>query len=138
MSAAQSIPGTGIPTNVQFDSELWDPNNMHDNAVNNERITPGVAGYYLACCGFQWAISTAGTYRFLTLSSSIGILRQDIKTSFLAGSFVWQEASAIVYLGATDYVYCWVSQNTGGPLDIAPSGSGTSGYRGCLELQRIA
>ncbi len=44
-TAVQSIPHNAL-TAIQFDTEVFDVTAMHDNAVNNTRITIAVPGYY--------------------------------------------------------------------------------------------
>lgn len=43
-----------------FDSEEYDNNNMHDNAVNNSRITFNTAGVYVITCMLD--LTAAGDY----------------------------------------------------------------------------
>lgn len=45
-NANQSIPN-GVATAVLFNTDVWDPSGIHDTAVNNTRITPGVVGKFL-------------------------------------------------------------------------------------------
>jgi hypothetical protein len=44
-TVAQSVPDNSAVA-LTFTTEDLDTNNFHDNAVNNTRITPNVAGYY--------------------------------------------------------------------------------------------
>lgn len=45
-TTVQTLP-TGAYTPIEWDAELYDLNNMHDNAVDPERITIKKTGYYL-------------------------------------------------------------------------------------------
>jgi hypothetical protein len=58
-NAAQSIP-ENVQTAVQFNTEVFDPTGMHDNAVNNTRITIAVDGYYDV--GFNAEMTSANDY----------------------------------------------------------------------------
>jgi hypothetical protein len=53
-NAVQSIPHN-TQTAVQFNTEVFDPTGMHDNAVNNTRITIAVPGYYAVGFGAEMA-----------------------------------------------------------------------------------
>jgi hypothetical protein len=58
-AAVQSIPAN-TQTAVQFDTEVFDPTGMHDNAVNNTRITIAVPGYYAV--GWNGEMAAANDY----------------------------------------------------------------------------
>jgi hypothetical protein len=58
-NAVQSIPHNA-QTAVQFNTEVFDPTGMHDNAVNNTRITIAVDGYYTV--GFNAEMAAAADY----------------------------------------------------------------------------
>ena len=45
-NTSQSIPNN-TNTAVAFASEVLDPLNWHNNATNNTRVTPNIAGFYL-------------------------------------------------------------------------------------------
>jgi len=58
-TANQSITNN-TQTTVAFDDELYDNNDMHDNAVNNSRITINVPGIYTV--GFNGEFASGADY----------------------------------------------------------------------------
>lgn len=58
-NAVQSI-NNNTQTSVQFNTEIFDPTGMHDNAVNNTRITIAVDGYY--AMGFNGELQSGADY----------------------------------------------------------------------------
>ena len=58
-SGNQTI-ATATGTYLDFDTELYDPENMHDNVVNNSRIYAVNAGLHLITAGIKWAANDTG------------------------------------------------------------------------------
>src|SRR5262245_40483526 len=58
-SANQSI-NSGTNTTLNFDSERFDSDTIHDNVTNNSRLTCKTAGKYLICCNVRWASNATG------------------------------------------------------------------------------
>ena len=54
-----SIPN-GAWTTVGLNAERWDTDGMHDNAVNNSRITCQTAGYYAIAANAAFVPQTSG------------------------------------------------------------------------------
>lgn len=65
-AAAKSIPNATW-TPIDFDTEIWDPLAMHDNATNNTRITATLPGKYTIRAGARYAAAAGGQYRSLQL-----------------------------------------------------------------------
>lgn len=66
--ANQSIPNN-VLTNVNWTTEDYDTDGMHDNAVNNDRITFNTAGKYLVNFNTIWFSNNTGL-RLLAISQS--------------------------------------------------------------------
>lgn len=67
-NATQSI-NNNTQTAIQFNTEVFDPTGMHDNAVQNTRITIGVDGYY--AIGFNAEFATAADYTRILLQITL-------------------------------------------------------------------
>ncbi|MBA7542420.1 hypothetical protein ES705_34741 [subsurface metagenome] len=65
-NAHQNVDGGVWAVTLNFNSEVYDTDGMHDNAVNNERITFKTAGIYLVIFQMKWSASGAGR-RLLTI-----------------------------------------------------------------------
>lgn len=104
-TAVQSIPDAGTPTAVEFTSERFDNDTMHDTSTNNTRITFTSAGIYVV--GFHGMFAGAADYnrafciirlngvtelcRSTPYASSVSTTPQlDVSTmdSFVAGDYV--------------------------------------------------
>ena len=131
-SSTQSIPNSSH-TAVNFNSEHFDTDSMHDTSTNNSRITVKTAGKYMVVANIVFAFNATGqrqvqirvngsTYRgkvFLDANSATYGNRMNV--------------SAILDLDVDDYVECVVWQNSGGSLNVVNDTSATF-----LSLVRIA
>lgn len=116
LTANQSIPNAAF-TNVAWSAEVRDARGWHDNSVNPERVSPGVAGVYAVTFVSNWALSSTGIRRIRILRNGaqvVGFSAQDAVTFGVSTNTL----SAEVYLGATEYVTANVWQNSGGALDL--------------------
>lgn len=57
--AAQSIPDNTL-TNVAFDTEVYDPLNMHTGTNNFFTVPAGAGGLWLVCAGVQYVAAMSG------------------------------------------------------------------------------
>jgi hypothetical protein len=107
-------------TQIPFDDELFDTDNMHSNTTNNSRFTipTGKSGYWLITTSIQFAANTAG-------SRIIRLYTNGVATSEYSVSFNTQvgdtgiQWSRIVNFTAGDYCELYGLQNSGGALNIS-------------------
>jgi hypothetical protein len=117
-TALQSI-ASATYTKVNFNTEYFDTNSNYDT-VNN-RFTPSVSGYYQVNATVSFASSSAGRGIInIYINGSTGRL-----TSFglYNGSPSNFQNSSLIYLnGTTDYIECYMYQDSGISLNC---GSGS-------------
>jgi hypothetical protein len=114
-SSNQSI-SNGTITAIQFNSERFDNDTIHDSATNNTRLTCKTAGKYLVIGQIKFAFNSTG-YRELDIVVN--------GTTFYAASTVlpvstanYSVISTIINLSVNDYVELMVKQTSGGELDV--------------------
>lgn len=134
-SAAQSIPNNAS-TVLAMNSERYDNGDIHDLAVNNSRITPGVVGRYIFWGGAEWQANATG-HRLLRLQlNGAAIVGSVQAVNAGAGSNVGQTVVAIVdIMSITDYVELVALQNSG----IARNINSTAQYSpefGCQKIDK--
>jgi len=110
----QSIPRI-IMTTINWDSELYDTDSMHDNVTNNSRITIKTPGKYSISAQSEWGINSGG-FRFLEIIKngvdSIARVR-DLADNASEHNIVFVGEFAV-----NDYIELIVFQDTGGNLDF--------------------
>ncbi len=102
-------------TTVTFDTELWDPLNMHDPA-NPERIGIPVSGRYLIDFRVAFANNANGIRQARVLDDSAALLLFREETLFNAGYYTFLGDVAVGTLYAGSYLYLQVYQTSGGDL----------------------
>lgn len=115
-SAALTIPNTG-PTPVQFNTEEFDPQGMHDNSTNNSRITIAEPGTYLLTGTVNWDINATGGRVLAIMKNGTNIL-VDNQTAAVATYRTTQAVTTLAQLTAGDYVELTALQDTAGNLNI--------------------
>ncbi|GAI68292.1 unnamed protein product [marine sediment metagenome] len=112
----QSIPD-GLQTDLIFDREDYDTDEMHDTVTNNERITIKTAGIYLITFQGQFEQNAVGVRRAQIRENVKGYIAEqrldaqaNTRTSFNI-STLWQ-----CVVGRYLIVRVW--QDSGAPLDI--------------------
>lgn len=120
-SASQAIPD-GANTALQFNSERYDTDSIHDNVTNNARLTCRTAGAYSIFGNASFADNATGR-RFLeiVLNGTTSIARVCVTAVNGAGTVV--NVSTQYYLNAGDYVTLVATQNCGGDLGVDASGN---------------
>lgn len=121
----QSIPN-GVNTAIQFDTELYDTDNIHDVAVNNTRLTCNTAGEYLISGAVRWASNGTGVrVSFISVNGTARIAQQDAAAP--AGTYAFSQQLVTQYhLNAGDYVELLVYQDSGSALNVETYGSSAS------------
>lgn len=61
-TVAQNVPD-GVATPLAFNTEQFDVGNLHDNAVNNSRITFANGGRFIVGGNIEYETSGGGAYR---------------------------------------------------------------------------
>jgi len=109
-------------TVLDFGSETFDTDGFHDNSTNNSRITipSGKGGKYLVqmCAAFQ--SNGTGTRQSFIYKNGASIIyfEQQAGTGNTSPN-----NSVVLDLAAADYLQFYVSQNSGGSLNVFASGS---------------
>lgn len=100
-------------TSVLWNQEISDTYAWHNNASNTERITPGVAGDYIAVVMIHVNGGSSDLLKVRIYSNNtdlIGAGRSQVSTGF--ENYV-NVASYVVALGATDYINITADNNGG-------------------------
>lgn len=114
----QSIT-TATPTALTFDVEYFDTNTMHDNAVNNSRLTIPIAGFYLMGADVVWASSTAQREVFFRLD---GITELDRQSAInLNGVTHHQNLQYLWFFEVAQYIEVIAFQTSGAGLNVTPT-----------------
>jgi len=110
----QSIPNN-VLTMVNWDSEEYDTDDMHDTVINNSRITFNTAGKYSILAQSEWGINSGG-FRFMDIMKngvdSIARVRD------LADNAAEHNIAFVGEFAVGDYIELEVFQDTGGNLDF--------------------
>jgi len=112
----------GTATNLTFDSERYDTDNIHSTTANTDRLTCRTPGKYLIIGNIHWDANPTGTRItsiYLNGSDYIGSYRTDPSADAEIGHFI----STIYNLSVDDYVTLTVYQNSGGALDVEKESS---------------
>ena len=137
MSANQTGISDNVFTKVQFDTELFDTNNMYDHSTNY-RFTPTVAGKY-----YVYALVTAKGTSDDQITAQTSIYKNGsihLRSSFFKDSgaatherFGKYVGGIIEFNGSTDYVEVYgVSRTNGGPRQF--DGTSTNSTFGAYKI----
>lgn len=113
-----SVPNA-TPTNLTFDTEDFDNDNMANLGVNNQILTVNTAGVYLVIGRVEWASNGTGERQVTLVKSTgtatIGSFREPGAT----GSTTRQESIMLAYMPVGTQVRLQVLQTSGGALNAA-------------------
>lgn len=111
---ANIVVPSGIWTAVPANSERFDTDNMHDNAVNNSRITFNTAGKYLVWHNGWWNVNVAAGSRlaFIRLNG-VTLIGGWSDGVHIAGNAVTHACLTIWDFSVGDYIEAVVLQNSG-------------------------
>lgn len=106
------------PKVLDFDTELWDTDDIHDTVTNNSRLTCQTDGKYLVIGSFRWAslFNANLVYNQIYLDGS-SVIAQNA-THGLNTSLVERQTSIILDLVGGQYVELRAYQNSGGPQSV--------------------
>lgn len=122
--AAQSILNATV-TVLNFNVDHFDPYGMHDPVTNNSRLIAPVSGLYLVWADVLFALSGAGDSRVVYIRPNGG------GTGFVAtfkpasGVATGLTITGAIKLTGGEYVEVFVSQDSGGALDISLEANGS-------------
>lgn len=113
------VIASGVITGITFGAgtETLDVSNWHSTTANTSRITPNIAGYYLAIMRVTFnrvgaAIRFAG---FIGKNGGFG----DAENGFLGGNYPTPTCSVMLYMnGTTDYLESFCYQETGANVNL--------------------
>ena len=103
-------------TAVEFDVETEDTLNWHSNTVNNTRVTPTIAGYYLAT--FTGVTNTTTTRNIAQISKNGTLV---VKTDVSATTTALNISHMVFCNGTTDYLEAVIYQQNGTAVNTGPS-----------------
>ena len=112
-TAAQSIPAN-IETLINFTSENYDTDGMHDNSTNNTRITVKSAGIYILTIRGKWGNDSTGN-RYTNIKKNGTSLADRWDNAALTSEFMY---SILVDADVDDYFETSIYQTTSGALDL--------------------
>jgi hypothetical protein len=118
-SASQSV-GSGALTTLTWDAEDFDTAALHDNAVNNSRLTAPISGIYQVTAGVDWAFNATG-FRQAAVSVN-GSSHASVIVDPSSSADEHQQVSDIVNLSAGDFVEVQGEQTSGGGLNVLGGG----------------
>jgi len=112
-NANQSAPYNTY-TILNFNSETYDTDNIHDNIVNNSRLTCRTAGVYIITLSLD-ITDTAVGYREAWFVCNSRDYFAGVTSNADIGTEVYQALSAIYRLNVDDFIEAEVYQNSGLP-----------------------
>ncbi len=130
-AAEGTIDSTWEPLN--WTSESFDTNTMHDNATNNSRLKCNSDGVYLCVFKINFDSDTDGIRKAMIRKNAAGSDTggTDLGTwveDGLASGNTTVAGSRLVPMNSTDYVELFAYQTAGNPLDVL-SGAATSFFQ---------
>lgn len=119
-STAQSI-NSGALTAIQFDTEEWDTDDMHDNATNNTRITFNHEGKYVIGGAAAFDDNVTGYRGLDILKNGATQLAADLRMTITVAGVDTYVATPVTcdYFVRGDYIELRAIQNSGGALNLA-------------------
>ncbi len=115
---------SGSETILNWNREHLDNDNIHDNAVNNSRLTCRTPGTYRVNCQLPYAASAGGDRRRIQFYKGVGICPGFVQLPPTAAGFTGLQATVQIPLALNEYVRAAGYQNTGGNLDIIGGATG--------------
>lgn len=118
-STTQSIPnGTG--TNVLFDTEGVDNDNMHSTVTNTDQLVAVTAGWYSVSGTIQFATNVTG-YRYaqILINNTTNVSYVNIGTNPSGSQVTGITNTGLAFLNVGDFLTYSVAQNSGVALNLA-------------------
>ena len=115
-STTQSIPNN-TSTALNFNSERFDTDVIHDNATNNERLTCKTAGLYLITANIGFAANATGVRAILLQLNGTTFIASINGPNNGASASRRLEVSTLYQLAVNDFVTVLAFQDSGGSLN---------------------
>lgn len=113
-SASLTVADSTI-TDVLWDTEIHDPDAMHNTGANTDRLVAPVNGIYLAALFGAFATNATG-YRIFEIQDDGGVVWSEINRPGNSVADIYENLSIPVLLNANGWVKARVWQNSGGNL----------------------
>ncbi len=118
-------------TDLTYNTERYDTDNIHDTGSNTDRLTCQTKGKYEISGNIRWAVNTSGVrYLIIFLNNTTNI---GYKALGAYNDVMFMNVTTIYDLSVGDYVTLRVLQNRGGDLDIQSQ----SAYSPEFMMQRV-
>lgn len=128
---AQAI-ANGVTTALAFNSERYDTDSIHDNVVQNSRLTCQTAGKYVIVANVGWESAAGGRRQLAIRINGVSSLAL-IEAGLGPGGECRMSTSTLWDFVVTDYIEVTVFHTQGAPLNIAFSPA----YSPVFGMQRI-
>lgn len=121
-NSANEPISSGADTVLSFDGERFDTGTLHDNSINNSRLTapPGLLAPYLVTASVQFAASATGVRSVTLRKNGTTSIANDTRSAASSGP-TGITISTVTFLGGGQYVDVVVNQTSGGTLDVVKS-----------------
>lgn len=116
--ACNEATATGVAEVLNFDTEEFDTDTMHDPCTNPERITVPTTGKYIIQAAIEWANQTGGTRRLRLIFGTATIITESRQGGIGTGTGNKQAVIAIYSASASNYFTCEVFQDSGSAIDV--------------------
>ena len=108
---------TGTDTILDFNSEVFDTNTIHDNVTNNSRLTCVTAGAYLIFAEVAWEGNATGLrHMWFALNGNAAARPQQDTFASGSGSQVVHSMATVFSLTPGDYVEVYARQTSGSTI----------------------
>ncbi len=116
-SVNQSIPVSTV-TKLNFDTEIYDTDTLHDTITNNSRLTAAIAGKYIIGLSFALAADATGTFRQsrILLNNTTVIGLQTLAPVGANDVFIF--LVTVKDLAVSDYVEAQAVHDAAGALNV--------------------
>jgi len=116
---ADQLIANGAWTVLNFNSERFDNDDIHDTVVNNNRLTCKTAGIYEITAQVQFATNGAGErFYMIRLNGAIVIADTKHKAISTVATQTGMTLTTLYQLSVNDWVEVLVYQNSGGALNV--------------------
>jgi hypothetical protein len=117
--ATKQVIATSTVTEITWNTEVFDTDNIHSNTTNTNRFTipTGKSGYWLFSTSVTWDNMDTGGRR-LYLVKNGGTYQATARNDNVNSDYWTQTANAIFNCTAGDYLSVQVYQQSGGNIDL--------------------
>lgn len=116
-SGSGQVFTTGTAAVVQYNSESWDTDSMHNTVTNNSRITIVTPGRYLFTGSVGWPSNSSGYRNAILLKNGAAVARCQAAASPTTNNTVQQVIGEDLAV-AGDYYEVQAVQTSGGSLTL--------------------